>query len=857
MVNQNFPTELPFVGRSKEIAQLVGYLEETKNGHGSIVFITGPVGIGKSRLLEIIEKYAIAEEFCVLKGRGLDESSVPYLPFKDAFRQIPDLTEDTKIPIGISMFEEKTTKNIETIDVTRERYRIYEEYHQKIKTLLESRPLLIILDDLHWADPESLNLLMYLSKFVQDEKFSIFCAYPDDIIVLKKSKALHGMLEKIVGAKGVHTVKLEPLKIEETAVLLEALLQTWKIPSELLKIIYEKTEGNPLYIEEVAHVVITKGFYEPRTRKIKRELSELAVPETLVNLVKGRIEMLPDNAKKLLSNAAVLGRRFRYEDLQKLTEIPEEELLSLLELLVNSGYLVEEKGLGDTYRFSHNLFYEASYGTHTGLRRKMLHEKAAKILEEEIEQNEATLNAVATHYWISCNYQKCANYSIVLAKKMLEKFAVDEAIALARRAKECIELAKINDPNLRIETHNLIAEAAILQASWEVAVENLMELRKLARMIKDDALEIGTLLKHAFVEQKRGNPHASLNLLSEAVEIAKDANLNKEMGKIYRSMGFVYEKRGDYIAAQSYYLKSLEICKRYEDEIEMAEVYHRYGTNLFMMGKVKEAEEYLLRCADVRKKYNLLTPLANTYNNIGAIYATQGKNEKAVEYYTLAKEIFEKTHDVTGQAFIYNNLGVIYHDAGNWEKAMEYYKKDFETNTKLGNKWEYLVSSSNIGNLYKDMEDYEKAKEFYKIALAVAEELGERRVSVKVLANLALVHAKEGNWESAEEYIQRALLALAETKSPEVEASVYFSEGIIKRMRKMYTEAEESFNRCMEIYKLTNAAGEIAALHLEIGILEKEKGNMERAMEHFKTALDYFEKTHAVKFIERIKKEMG
>lgn len=857
MNNSDFQTQLPFVGRSKEIAQLVGYLEETKNGHGSIVFITGAIGIGKSRLLEIIENYAIAEEFHVLKGRGLDESSVPYLPFKDAFRQISYFKENEKIPMGIAMFDEKMDKSIETIDLNRERYKIYEEYRQRIKTLVEIRPLLLIIDDVQWADPESLSLLIFLSKFVHDEKFSIFCAYPDDVIVLKKFRSFQNMLEKIIGTRGVHTLKLEPLKIEETAALLESLLQTWKIPSELLKIIYEKTEGNPLYVEEVAHVVLTKGFYEPRTRKIKRELKELAVPETLVNLIKGRVETLPDNAKKLLSIAAVFGRRFSYAHLQKLTEMPEEDLLSTLELLVSSGYLTEEKGFGDTYRFSHNLFYEVSYGMLTGLRRKMLHEKAGKILEGEAEQDEEALNAVATHYWISCNYQKCAEYSTLLAKKMLEKFAVEEAIILGRRAKECLELGKIQDLNLRIRIHEIIAESAILQAAWDLALNNLIELRRVAGKMKEPTLEIEIMLRHAFVEQKRGNPHAALNLLSEALEIAKDAQLTKEMGKIYRNIGFVYEKRGDYLAAQSYYLKSMEICKNYEDEIEMAEVYHRYGTNLFMMGKVKDAESYLLKSAEIRKRHNLLTSLANTYNNIGALYASQGDTNNAIEYYTLAKEIFEKTHDITGQAFIYNNLGVIYHDAGNWEKAMEYYKKDFETNTKLGNKWEYLVSASNIGNLYKDMGDYEKAKEFYKIVLEVAEELGEKRVSIKVLANLALVYAKEGNIESAELLIQKAIVAANETKSPEVEGAVYFSHGIIWRMMKKYKEAEESFNKCMEIYTQTNAAGDIAVLHLEIGILEKEKGNREKAVEHFKKALDYFEKTHASKFIERVHKEMS
>ncbi|MEM3567358.1 MAG: DUF2791 family P-loop domain-containing protein [Thermoplasmata archaeon] len=849
--------QLPFVGRSKEIALLVGYLEETKNGNGPIVFITGPIGIGKSRLLEIIENYARAEEFCVLKGRGLDENSVPYLPFKDAFRQAPELKGEDRIPLGIAMFGEKTEKSLEMIDLNRERYKIYEEYHQRIRYLVETRPLLLIIDDLQWADPETLNLLLYLSKFAHEEKFSIFCAYPDDIIFLRKTKALQNLLEKIVGTKGVHMVKLEPLKIEETAVLLEALLQTWKIPAELLKVIYEKTEGNPLYIEEMAHAVLAKGFYEPRTRKIKRELRELAVPDTLANLVKARVENLPDNAKKLLSMASIFGRRFRYSHLQKFTEMPEEDLLSTLELLVSTGYISEERGIEETYRFTHNLFYEVSYGMHTGLRRKLLHEKAGKILEEEEKEDEETLNAIATHYWISCNYLKCAEYSLKLAKKMLEKFAVEDAMSQAKRAKECMELAKIRDASAKIEVHRVLAEAEIILARWDEAIENLIELRKLAQQAKDTRLEVEVLLRHGVVEQRRGTPHISLEILNEASEIAKNAGLQPELGKIYRSMGFVYEKRGDHLAAQSYYLKSLEICKKYEDEVELAEVYHRYGSNLLLMGKPKEAEEYLLKCAELRKKHNLLSALAHTYNNLGALYATLGEKETAVGYFSLAKEIFEKTNDVMGQAFICNNLGVIYHDTGNWEKAMEFYRKDYETNRRLGNKWEYLVSASNIGNLYKDMGEYEKAKEYYKIVLALAEELGEKRVSVKVLGDLALVYASEGNWVMAEEWISKALTRAEETNIPDVKGAVYAACGILRRMLGRLEEAEEWFNRCIEVYRETNAAGDIAELHFEIGILEKERGNREKAMEHFNAALEYFEKTKATKRIEKVKKEMG
>ncbi|MGB9636424.1 MAG: BREX system ATP-binding domain-containing protein [Thermoplasmata archaeon] len=845
---------LPFVGRSKEIAQLIEILENTKNGSGSITFITGAVGIGKTRLLEIAENYAIAEEFTVLKGRGLDENSVPFLPFRDAMKNIDTASGESILPIGLSVVNEEL--ETEAIDINRERYRVYEKFHAKLKALMEKKPLLIIIDDVHWADRESLNLLAYLARFVSQERFSIFCAYPDDYLTLKKSKHLQEIIEKLVINRWVCSLRLGHLKIEDAGVLLEALLQTWKIPDELLRVIYEKTEGNPLYIEEMAHVVLTQGFYDPRSRRIKRVLSELTIPQNIATLVKSRIELLPENAKKLLGCAAILGRRFRYPHIQRLSELPEEELISALELLVGSGYIVEEKGMPDTYRFSHNIFYEVSYGMQTGLRRKIFHEKAAKIFEETERESEEGRIAIATHYWLACNYEKCAYASIQVARELLGKYAVEDAIKYAKMANDCMQLCKINDATLMIDARMLMADGKMLLSLWEDAIGDLIEGRNIARANNEEKTEVKILLKLAFAEQKRGNPEAAIYILTEALEIARNRELHQDVGRIYRMLGFIYEKRGDYTVAETYYLKSMEISDKYSDEIESAEVYHRYGTNLMMRGRTEEAKEYLQKSAELRKKHNLLTALANTYNNLGALYATIGKPQEAIGYYVMAKEIFEKTHDISGQAFIYNNLGVIYHDAGNWERAMEFYRKDYETNTKLGNKWDYLVSASNIANLYKDMGDFEKAKEFYSISLKVSAELGEKRISTKVLANLGVVYANEGNMESAKNYLDNALSNAEHLHAPEVSGAVYLNYGIFARITKKYEEADSYFKKALEIYQQMGANGDIAATQLEMGILEKERGNMQKAKELLATALAYFEKTGVRKAVERIKKEL-
>lgn len=847
--------ETPYVGRSKEIAEIVGILNETRDSHGSVIFVTGAVGIGKSRFLNVIENIAVAEGFLVMKGRGLDERSVPYLPFIETFKSAGIWGKtDEPGPIGLAVSAVQT--NIEPVDANRERYRIFEEYYQKLKTLIKSSPVLIIIDDVQWADQSSLNLLVYLSKHTTTEKFSIICAYPDEPLVLKKARYFLEAREKIIASMPVRTMVLEPLTLEDTATLLESLLQTWKIPGELLKTVYEKTEGNPLFIEELAHVIISKGFYEPRTRKIKRELSELLVPENITSILKTRIDSLPENAKKALSAAAIFGRRFRYNELKAMLEVPDEQLLELLEILIEYGYIVECTEAEDTYRFAHNLFFEVSYEMLSGLRRKTLHEKAGKVLEALYRQVPEHYTDIAIQYWRACNYEKCAHYALLAARYTFEKFAVEACIEHAKRALECMNLLKNKHLQDALEAHWLLADAYTILGEYDGAIEHLLEIRRLAKEMGDVQHEIRAMTKQADVERMRGNPQESLRLLSEALDIARENKLTRESGTIYRMIGFVYEKRGDYLAAQSYYEKALGVIEKYDDEVELAELYHRYGTNMYMQGKIEDAKTYLLRAVEIRKKNNLLRELANTYNNLGALYASQNNTEKGIEYYMLSREIFEKTHDIAGQAFIYNNLGVIYHDAGNWERAMEFYKKDYETNLRLGNKWNYLVSASNIANLYKDMQDFERAKEYYFKVIQISNELNEKRILPKSLANLAIVYAMEQDFKNASEYMEKAMSIADETISAEVKSAVYLAKGKLCRMTKDYETARLFFNRCIEISRTINAEGDIATAHMEMGILEGELGNAERARELFGTALKVFEKSGSKKMIEQVKKEI-
>ncbi|MCX8174075.1 MAG: tetratricopeptide repeat protein [Thermoplasmata archaeon] len=842
--------EISIVGREKEIEYFTNAIAQCKSGKGGTYLITGPIGVGKSRLLEELATIGKNQNLAVLFGRGLDEKSVPYLPFTDALSSYSRADEETYTPLALSLTGGEP-RGIESVDLTRERGRVLESLSKKILDIESRQPVVLIIDDLQWADTASLSLFIYLARNVSDRKILLLAAYPDEAMRTEKNPVFVNTVMQLRSEKLASVVELKPLTYEAILKLLEIEFGTWKIPEEIAKAIYMRTEGIPLFVTEFVRSIVEENIYDPSKRELRISPEELQMPPTVQSIIKGRLTILSENARKLLTYASICGRVFQYDVLEAITDMDTEAMLDALDELLEKGFIREEGE--EKYRFVHNAIYETVFNEIIGVRKRIVHRRIGEALEK-LHNTPEYAPEIARHYYNALSYDKAAPYALRSAEDFAKIYATDEAIRYAEMAKFCYE--KTGQKGPLMDAALLLGDMLLLNGKYDEAQKVYEEVRKLAEAEANPGKVGVVTARIGLVNHRRGMMNKALEHLMQALEIFEKSGLRVEYARTLRQIGWVYERKGDFAKSLEYVSRGLKLTEELGDPAELADAYHRLGTTQMSIGLMEEAEKNLNMAVEIRKKHNLLKGLADSYNNLGILYHDTGNTERAVEYYLKAKEIYAKIGDVVGESMMSNNLGIIYHDRGEWEKALENYMRDYHTNLKIGNLWGHMISASNIGSLYREMEKYEEALKYYNEALEYSEKIGEKWIYCTALGSVAEIYAIKGEIEKAKELAERCLMVGKSTGSKESLASAFTSIGIVQTYAKNWEEAEEALTNAKLLYAEMKMKSGVAGCDEDLGILYAEKKELEKARKFFEDAIRAFKDLGQVKSVERIEKTM-
>ncbi|MGC9060896.1 MAG: BREX system ATP-binding domain-containing protein, partial [Thermoplasmata archaeon] len=675
--------EIPFVGREKEISELMQALQSAKSGRGRMYFITGPVGIGKTRLIIEISKYAEKEGFAVLFGHCLDEKAVPYLPLTDVLEKYEKTTaEETYTPLALLGGAVTEAGEETNINVAREKTRVLENYMRKFAEISKKKPLLLVIDDLQWADSGTLSFIHYLSRAISDLPILTIAAYPDEYMKVVGNTQFTETILNINIERNCMTLSLSPLGVNDVSVILGAILGTWKLPKELVEEIHERTGGNPLFVEEIGKAIAEQELFDITQRKLKVDLGEIQLPTTVKSIISQRVSRFDEDTKKVLRACAILGRMFEYEALRNTVEMDEDKLLDILDKLIATGYLEQIHTREEVYKFVHNPVYEVIYTETSAPRRRLMHKKAGIELEKLYGKDRKYFAEIGRHFILGGDAQKGVQYKIMAAEFAIKNYATAECLQNLRDAAGVLE--NITDENLKREytfkvykmlgdCYSVFSDFDKAISAYEKALENALDKKE----------KVGILIKKSYPLLEKGDFDKCLEVLNEASNMVGEGDFVLQ-SEINRSIGWVYENRGEYTKAIEYYQKGLELSECAGDEVAMGEAYHRLGTGLWFLGNLRKAREYLEKALEIRKKHNLKKGIAGTYNNLAIILGDMGDIEKSLEYYGIAKKIYEEIGDLSGVSTIYNNLAGIYSLKGEDVEAMEFYKKDLEISKRIG-----------------------------------------------------------------------------------------------------------------------------------------------------------------------------
>ncbi|HVW31817.1 MAG TPA: protein kinase, partial [Acidimicrobiia bacterium] len=407
-----------FVGRGDELRDLKRAVEGALSGRGGLVMVSGEPGIGKTRLAEEAGVYARMGGAQVLLGRSYEaESSVSYMPFIEALRSyVANRPADAvRQELGDAASEvAKLVSEIRTIvpglpastgrTGEEERYHLFESISSFLVNASRATPIVLLLDDLQWADVPSLRLLQHLSRRLSDSRLLIVGTYRD--VELSRRHPLAQVLAELRRDQSFQRIVLRGLSLSEVQDFLEGITERPLDPSEqpLAAAFYGETEGNPYFLEEVIrHLLETGGaFWEAGRWKMDvASVESLAIPEGIESLIAQRLSRLSEAANDVLVRAAVLGAQFDFAVLEQTTGLDEDVLLAALEealaaQLIEPVVTAREQAL---YRFVHAVIRQSLYGSLSLPRRQRLHLRAAEGIEAAHASNlEPHYPALALHY---------------------------------------------------------------------------------------------------------------------------------------------------------------------------------------------------------------------------------------------------------------------------------------------------------------------------------------------------------------------------------------------------------------------------------------------------------------------------
>ena len=484
-----------FVGRETELRQLQTAFDHALSGQGGLVMVVGEPGIGKTALVEQLATYATLRGGNTLWGHCYEEGSLslPYLAFVEALRSYiaarpaEALRQELGSAAGdlariVSEVRERLAIEPRPASEPEEdRWRLLQAVSGFLRNASGVQPLVIVLEDLHWADQGTLDLLTHLARNLQGARLLVVGSYRD--VEVDRAHPLSAALADLRRQASFGRVQLRGLGTPEVQRMLLAITGL-NVPGSLAEAIHRQTEGNPLFVQEVVRYLVEEGRLsavsgQPSAAGPQSSAAvDMAIPEGLRDVIGRRLSRLSPECNRVLAIAAVIGRDFGLETLQAITEQDEEAVVSALEEALHIGVLEEQSRLGVIrYRFAHAFFRQTLYEELIAPRRLRLHQQVAGALEHQytnrLEEHAAEL---AEHFAQSTDKEdlrKAVHYGELAAERALGVYAYGEAVRHLEQALAVQEVLDPDDAAKRCDLLLALGEALIPAGEPQRAAESV------------------------------------------------------------------------------------------------------------------------------------------------------------------------------------------------------------------------------------------------------------------------------------------------------------------------------------------------------------------------------------------------
>ncbi|MBN1922615.1 MAG: AAA family ATPase [Anaerolineae bacterium] len=694
---------VPMVGRDAELTHLQRAWQAVQSGAFEGITISGDAGVGKSRLLFEFQRWLREQtpEPLILKGRAVPETlSTPYGILHDLFARHLDIRDSDsaevlqqKIAAGFAPhlpperahvvghligFELATAPGVQKLTGSQAfAGQAQADLLLLFRAFAACQPLVLLFDDLHWADTASLDFIARLGKTLVDCRLLLICL---------TRPTLYERRPEWEQESGNARLNLGALSAEASQTLIEELLQkVHALPETLRSLIVKQAEGNPFYIEELIKMLLDEGVItcaEDGWQVEATRLDQLKVPATLTGVLQARIDGLPGAEKELLQQASVAGRDFWDALLLELNPVEQQALVQLLdsvqrrELVFRHAHSIFDN-TGE-YRFKHVILRDVVYETVLLKLRRRYHEATARWLEAHSGARVGEHAAlIAEHYARAGNVAEAGAWFLKAGKVAQNISAYREAEAAYRRALEFIAPAERGNVHI---AHGQVLEKL---SRYDEAVQALETGIALTREHNPEK-KIEGLTELSWINTLRGNHEAAFTHATEALNLAQKTGDRRELG---RARMRYCSTHPDYDIPQT-----LTCYEEVLADFTAAGDPHGQATCLLNMGNIhldelkqpENAAAYYRRSQELFREQGNRWGLNNCLMNLGITVSQQGNPKSAIQYFEEAQQLAQEIDDGEGLALGAQNLANAYLKLSEFNSATVYYVRSFDLSLKLG-----------------------------------------------------------------------------------------------------------------------------------------------------------------------------
>jgi DNA-binding CsgD family transcriptional regulator len=920
--SQSSPEQMPapghlargvFVGRQQELTFLQQQVDDAFCGEGSLVFITGEAGIGKTRLAWEVRPYARSRGFLWLEGHYLRDEAIPFQAWVEAIRASlrtapPGIVEKALQPYAAVLARLvpevterlKEASSLPALGPDEERLRLFEALAGFFMGIAREQPLALFLDDLQWAS--SIDALPCLARGVATERLLVLGTYRE--AELDEKPALARTLLALNRERLFYSLPLERLKRTEVVHMVSQTMGE-ETSAKLAETVFEKTEGNPFFVEEVLHYLTQSGAVALGEMGWEvKDITLVQLPRSVKAVVGERLERLGEEAQDALAWAAVVGQEFTFPLLKEVAGLEEEKLLEVVDKAVETRALVPIPSLRqEAYAFADEVVRDVLYERIGPARRRRYHLKVGQGMEKvHARRLEEHYDALARHFLEGNDLEKAAGYALQAGDRATSVYSWERAIVQYKTALDLMEELE-SGPRQQADVLEKLAQVTLLGRGrgalgyWEKALsiyEDLSDSKKAGEVHLQLGKRAGVIL-----DTERRYSH---NV--KAVALLEPEGESRQLAQAYVQFGDnAVHGYGDRSSGLPLMEKGLALAERLGDTAGVIEAARWLGHALvYHTGEIQQGLALYQRCYQEARKMGNVVTLSEAAIDLSREYSPLRDAEEALRWAEQAVEASKKAGTVRqqiasalalawacilqgdapraclsletaeqmarkagveigstylGSGGLASVSGRVKIFVGEWTKAQTELLRLLavsEQTNRLPEK--QLWANPAIGWLCLEMGDLAGAKMHLEEAATYCHAVGDNPPELYARALLTRVCSQSGDLEEAAKHLGRAreILSLS-TDWLGLAAEVRLAEGTLATAEQRWPEAEAAFQQAVAINRQYHLLYYEAASLLECGQMYLSRnglGDRERGMALLDQALAIFQRIQARKMVEKV-----